>query len=60
LSGKNDSKMADLFVSNSISCTNMYKKYFWYNGDILEYGCPRNDIIVNNDRNSIEKVKKYF
>ena len=36
LSAKNDSKMANLFVSNSTYCTNRYKKYFWYNGDILE------------------------
>ena len=57
---KNDSKMADLFVSNSSFCTDFYRKYFWYNGDILECGCPRNDIIINNDKTSVEKVKKYF
>lgn len=57
---KNDSKMADLLISNSKYCTNFYKKYFWYDGEILECGCPRNDIIVNNDAKVIKKVKKYY
>ena len=60
LSAKNDSKMADLFISNSTFCTNYYRNYYWYNGNILEYGCPRNDIIINNDTESIEKVQNYF
>lgn len=60
LSAKNDSKMADLFISNSVFCTNNYKDNFWYNGNILEIWCPRNDIIINNDKLSISKVKKYY
>ena len=60
LGAKNDSKMADLFISNSVFCTTFYKNYFWYNGDILEYWCPRNDIIINNCNDVIKKVKKYF
>ena len=60
LSAKNDSKMADLFISNSTFCTNNYRNNFWYNGNILEYGCPRNDIIINNNKDSIEKVKNHF
>ncbi len=57
---KNDSKMANLFISNSIFCTNFYRNYFRYNGDILEYWCPRNDIIIKNDKSSIKKVKDFF
>ena len=60
LAAKNDSKMANLLVSNSEHCTKIYKTNFWYNGDILEYGCPRNDIIISNDKNSIKKVKNFF
>ena len=60
LSSKNDSKMADLFISNSKYCTNFYRKYFWYNGRILECWCPRNDIIINNDKDSILKVKRTY
>ena len=54
---KNDSKLADCFVSNSVFGTNFYKKYFWYDGDILEYWCPRNDVIVNNNKELIKKIK---
>ena len=57
LSAKNDSKMANLFVSNSTYCTNRYKKYFWYNGDILEEWSPKNDIIINNSQWLINKIK---
>lgn len=60
LSAKNDSKMADLFISNSTFCTNYYKNYYWYDGEILEHGCPRNDIIVNDSRDVIKKVRDYF
>ncbi len=60
MGAKNDSKMIDLMISNSKYCTNLYKEDFWYDGDILECGCPRNDIIVNNDKESIDKVKNYY
>lgn len=60
LSAKNDSKMANLFISNSTFWTNLYKKYFWYDGDILEYWYPKNDIIVSNNKVLIWKVKYYF
>lgn len=54
----NDSKMANLLISNSTFCTNLYKKSFWYNGLILECGSPRNDIIVNNTEKSKIKVRE--
>ncbi len=59
-SAKNDSKMSDLFISDSTFCTNNYKNNFWYNWNILECWCPRNDIITGNDYNIIKKVKNYF
>lgn len=46
---KNDNKMIDLMLSNSTFCTNMYKRGFKYNGDILEVGSPRNDILINEN-----------
>lgn len=60
LCAKNDSKIANLFISNSTFCTSFYKKYFWYQGKILECGCPKNDIIINSSKDLIGKVKKYF
>ena len=41
---KRDSEMADLFLSGSRFYTNLYRKAFWYDGEILESGLPRQDI----------------
>lgn len=49
-----DSENTDLIVSDSRHMTNIYKKSFWYNGEVAEYGLPRNDILITDD------VKKYF
>ncbi|AWK51248.1 CDP-glycerol--glycerophosphate glycerophosphotransferase [Clostridium beijerinckii] len=47
-----DAKMTDLLLSNSLFCTNMYHNSFWYSGEILESGSPRNDILINNSSDS--------
>ncbi len=44
---RRDSAMTDLYVSNSNFCTEMYRRSFWYKGEILECGSPRNDILLN-------------
>lgn len=54
----NDNKMIDYMVSNSDFCTNMYRNGFKYNGNIIECGTPRNDILVNEEK--IKMVKKYM
>lgn len=51
----NDSKMADLFISNSEYLTNIYKECFWYDGDFLEKGLPRNDVLLSNKVDLISK-----
>lgn len=55
-----DSKMANLFISNSDFCTKMYKSAFWYDGDILECGSPRCDILINKDKKIKDKIVKDF
>lgn len=57
---KHDSSMANLFVSNSNFCTNMYQSAFWYNGEILECGSPRCDILINRCNGIDKKVREYF
>ncbi len=42
-SAKNDSKMIDILLSGSRWQTEYMKKVFWYNGNILECGIPKND-----------------
>ena len=53
---KNDNKMIDLMVSNSKFCTEMYRKAFRYDGEIIEVGTPRNDILVNNSCDCYKKI----
>ncbi|BCJ96279.1 hypothetical protein acsn021_38480 [Anaerocolumna cellulosilytica] len=55
---KRDSAMTDLYVSNSNFCTHMYKKSFWYGGEILECGSPRNDILLNVKETVLQKVRQ--
>lgn len=51
---KKDSQMCNLLISNSELLTKIYKNCFWYNGEILECGFPRNDIFFSN--NNIKKT----
>ena len=57
---KKDSQYANLFVSNSKWLTNLYRKWFWYDGEIVEYGLPRNDILINKESHPdiIKKTKE--
>ncbi len=57
---KKDNRNINYMISNSNFCTNMYKNAFKYNGEILEFGTPRNDILVNKDEKIRDKVKKYY
>jgi CDP-glycerol glycerophosphotransferase len=56
---KNDSKMIDLLISNSEVHTDLFKRAFWYEGEILEIGAPRSEILVNRHDIS-KKVLSYF
>lgn len=47
---RKDSGNTDLFISNSIFCTNMYKRAFWAACEIMECGSPRNDRFVGMDK----------
>ncbi len=55
-----NSKIQDLFVSNSTFYSQIYKRAFWYNGEILQSGSPRNDIFFTENEECIEKVQNYF
>lgn len=46
---KDDAKITDLMISSGSHLTKIYKSDFWYNGEVLECGLPRNDILVQND-----------
>ena len=41
---KADAKRTDLMVSGSGFMTDIYRRDFWYDGQIAEFGSPRNDV----------------
>ena len=56
----NDNKMIDIMISNSEFCTQMYKRGFKFNKDILEIGTPRNDKLLKYNEIEIDEIKKKF
>ena len=48
---KRDSAMTDLYLSNGTLCSEMYRRAFWYTGEILECGSPRLDSFVKPEGN---------
>jgi CDP-glycerol glycerophosphotransferase len=57
---KKDSKQIDLFLSNGGYASNLIKSSFWYTGEILESGYPRNDIYISGSGNIKHKVYNFF
>lgn len=55
-----NSKLEDLFVSNSRFYSELYQRAFWYAGEILECGSPRNDIFFTDSAAITKQVKNYF
>lgn len=55
---KKDSAMADVFLSNSRFLTEIYRRAFWFAGEILEYGFPRNDLLFGKHPEVAEKVRE--
>lgn len=53
-----DSDICDLMVCGSEFGKRIYKSAFGYNGEIYNFGCPRNDILVNGTVEEISDIKK--
>ena len=59
-SAKHDSSIADFFLSSCKWSTEYYRRCFWYNGPILEYGVPRSDVFYRDSSKAKEKVFNYY
>ena len=55
---RRDSQMGDLFLSNSQFLTEIYRHGFWYSGEVLEQGFPRNDVLAQPHLEMVEKVRR--
>ncbi|MEK3885903.1 CDP-glycerol glycerophosphotransferase family protein [Bacillus sp. FSL K6-3431] len=46
---KKDSNKCDLLLSGCKYSTDIFKRSFWYDGEIFEHGTPRNDLLFKKD-----------
>lgn len=53
---KRDSQMCDLMLSNSEFYSRIIKNAFYYKGEILERGMPRNDVFFDSEKK--DKLRK--
>lgn len=57
---KEDSKKIDLLLSGCEFSTQIFKRAFWYDGEILECGTPRCDIFFDDTEKAKEKVFNFY
>jgi CDP-glycerol glycerophosphotransferase len=55
---KKDSLKCDLLLSGCKYSTTIFKQSFWYEGEILEYGTPRNDLLLKADSKQSNEIRK--
>ena len=62
MKARRDSKMCDLMISGCKAQTELLQNKFWYDGEILESGIPRNDIFFAKDThvNIRERICKQY
>ncbi len=53
---KGDSQKCDLLLSGCEYSTVIFKRAFWYDGEIFEHGTPRNDLLIKSDPILKEKI----
>ncbi len=57
---KKDSKFADFILSNCKDRTEIIKRAYWYNGEILELGIPRDDVLFFPNKKEVEEFKERY
>lgn len=55
-----DSHHTDLLLSNSTHTTTVLRRAFWYDGEIAEFGAPRNDVFFSPQPDTAARVKAHF
>lgn len=54
------SRLADMFVSNSDFLSDIYRRAFFYRGDIQKVGFPKNDLLLKDSSPYRERVRAWF
>lgn len=53
-----DSLKCDLLLSGSRFGTEIFKRSFWYEGEIFEHGIPRNDLLFQSNSHKRDEIKQ--
>ena len=53
-------KIVNIMVSNGTMRSEIYRRAFLYNGDIIECGAPRNDILVKGWEKYVPEIHNYY
>ncbi len=53
---KRDSQKCDLLLSGCRYSTEIFKRAFWYKGEIFEAGIPRNDVLMKNNEHKRKEI----
>ncbi|MGL5549113.1 MAG: CDP-glycerol glycerophosphotransferase family protein [Culicoidibacterales bacterium] len=57
---KADSQKIDLLLSGCQFSSEIFKRAFWYSGEIFEYGTPRNDLLFHLPKELKQQMFKNF
>jgi len=57
---KVQTKAWNYFISPNRYSTGIFRRAFRYNGEILETGYPRNDLLIQQPEDIIQKAKSYY
>ena len=59
---KHDSKVCDLMISGSAMHTELIHRAFWYDGEVLECGIPRNDLFFHEESVNVSRrrIAKHY
>lgn len=55
-----DTKNIDIMVSNSKFISDVYRRAFWYSGEVIETGYPRSDILFEDRLKYKKRLRKRY
>ncbi len=57
IESKHTSEITDIFLSDCVYMSEIYRKFFWYKNAIWELGMPRDDVLINTTQEEKEVLK---
>lgn len=55
---RHDGATTDLMVSGSSFMSDLYRRSFWFDGEVAAFGTPRNDIFFQDNSHLLKKIRQ--